>query len=311
MYPDCRAVVSAEGGFPRTRGDVPPGLLREWRRDRLPPHARGCTPRHHHRRPLLLASPARAGMYPPPSSSSPMPPSFPRTRGDVPCRGAAAPLARRLPPHARGCTVLALQPDRPAAASPARAGMYLETLPAAPRRGGFPRTRGDVPLADFDQAFVDGLPPHARGCTRAASVIRDALPASPARAGMYREDQSRPDPRCRFPRTRGDVPHRLVDHVRVHVLPPHARGCTPNDSPADGRPLASPARAGMYRTSGCRRPGRPRFPRTRGDVPPTHRETDMDVALPPHARGCTQDRAAHPHLQRASPARAGMYPCAP
>ena len=194
------------------------------------------------------------------------------------------------------------------AASPARAGMYPRQAGDAQSGHGFPRTRGDVPELEALLGLARQLPPHARGCTPNSAWPRRAWPASPARAGMYRR-QARLALRFRcFPRTRGDVPAPAYVGDDTPPLPPHARGCTAGDEGDDAGQAASPARAGMYPLSARRTGARPRFPRTRGDVPRARRDAKRRVALPPHARGCTVHRTVRFRSHSASPARAGMYP---
>ena len=173
----------------------------------------------------------------------------------------------RLPPHARGCTVVVRIIRRRAVASPARAGMYRACRRRCLTRRGFPRTRGDVPEFGLLIDHSGKLPPHARGCTPFGAPERQPPAASPARAGMYPSSPRGRRPANSFPRTRGDVPG--VRYLRSNdtPLPPHARGCTfgrRRPTQADG---ASPARAGMY-------------PIEDGVGGAAHR-------LPPHARGCT------------------------
>ena len=171
--------------FPRTRGDVPDRREGNQERRALPPHARGCTPAVRSRAGAGTASPARAGMYPGASSGSGPSVRFPRTRGDVPQRFRWVVSWKRLPPHARGCTRADADPRRGRDASPARAGMYPSRSISRRCSGRFPRTRGDVPSYRLAHDSSGGLPPHARGCTRADRRARVDRGASPARAGMY------------------------------------------------------------------------------------------------------------------------------
>ena len=193
-------------------------------------------------------------------------------------------------------------------ASPARAGMYLLAKHCPILGPSFPRTRGDVPIITLLPMRTCQLPPHARGCTRRIGRGRRSQVASPARAGMYRRCESSAEARSSFPRTRGDVPGWRKPFGKCERLPPHARGCTLSSVTGHAPDNASPARAGMYRSIRHDRRIRPRFPRTRGDVPWCSSLSRRSRWLPPHARGCTLRRACGRARHLASPARAGMYP---
>ena len=192
----------------------------------------------------FAASPARAGMYPRGRAASRNRKGFPRTRGDVPRKDLSMNATKKLPPHARGCTVCGPTAMATKSASPARAGMYLERRAGARSGASFPRTRGDVP-ASLRAVFAGAwLPPHARGCTDDGLPGRDAPRASPARAGMYRAREGAPCQPGRFPRTRGDVPYDELAGRSRPRLPPHARGCTrPRDVQRRVRRAPPPPRA--------------------------------------------------------------------
>ena len=214
---------------------------------------------------------------------------FPRTRGDVPPAGTCRMRIGALPPHTRGCTGAGHRLGRRSGASPAHAGMYRLRRRAARRRGGFPRTRGDVPILFGAGEELCSLPPHTRGCTLAKAARLACGTASPAHAGMYRVLTVSPMVLLRFPRTRGDVPGHRDQAVGEEELPPHTRGCTRSSMQLIGARRASPAHAGMYPAiaPACR--WRLSFPRTRGDVPRLGLRRAVQYPLPPHTRGCTPD----------------------
>ncbi len=124
MYRAPGAALHRQRGFPRTRGDVPYAWRLRRAPNLLPPHTRGCTRGRGFPRRSATASPAHAGMYRLGAGGDRARRGFPRTRGDVPLRGALLGSLRALPPHTRGCT----QPQRAqieaGPASPAHAGMY-------------------------------------------------------------------------------------------------------------------------------------------------------------------------------------------
>ena len=134
--------------FPRTRGDGP---LRVWHREvdsTFPPHSRGWTLAPEADRLADTVSPALAGMdrmMTPPAYASR---SFPRTRGDGPTTGPSARRAIRFPPHSRGWTPARASTTSSTRVSPALAGMDLAEPIQDMIATGFPRTRGDGPLAE-------------------------------------------------------------------------------------------------------------------------------------------------------------------
>ena len=247
-------------------------------------------------------------MYPRPFPATIAHPSFPRTRGDVPCARQSRASVPRLPPHTRGCTGGPPAPHVCVGASPAHAGMYRWASSAARMRRGFPRTRGDVPLDAPAHGAQVRLPPHTRGCTPVRRRRGDEADASPAHAGMYRNSAHRSRAPSGFPRTRGDVPYPMQAALIDASLPPHTRGCTRSAHHPARRPRASPAHAGMYLVELFSTLAQSSFPRTRGDVPVGDPGAAVDRELPPHTRGCTLDSAQIREISMASPAHAGMYP---
>ena len=293
--------------FPRTRGDAPVAGEGRAGRDRVPPHARGCTRAQAERMLPAGGSPARAGMHPP-YVSGPSPCSwFPRTRGDAPALAQGSGHVALVPPHARGCTGSTTGRSRPAPGSPARAGMHRWPAAARAGRAGFPRTRGDAPLSGLVIGIGHKVPPHARGCTRLLALRYVDLCGSPARAGMHPWDDSPVNAVGRFPRTRGDAPMTRKGRGKSGLVPPHARGCTPSESDLKARKIGSPARAGMHPHRGQQHAVALRFPRTRGDAPPICLLRVTDVWVPPHARGCIRRWLQAEADSVGSPARAGMH----
>ena len=126
---------------------------------------------------------------------------------------------------------------------------------------------------------------------------------------MYRAHDGGGDLVAGLPRTRGDVPTRLVLPASPAGLTPHARGCTLESARAKFGDAAYPARAGMYPPSVFARGCCSRLPRTRGDVPRHTCQIAATAPLTPHARGCTAHCAPCWRIPAAYPARAGMYLC--
>ena len=210
--------------------------------------------------------------------------SFPRTRGDVPVAYGIFWSGLTFPPHTRGCTHGGGPRDGLREVSPAHAGMYLRKERLWPATLGFPRTRGDVPMAGGPR---DGLrevsPAHAGMYRQGQHGPVEQFPAvSPAHAGMYRQEKPRVEleiHKC-FPRTRGDVPVLSGILFCATRFPPHTRGCTPISNTV------------LWL-------GNQRFPpHTRGCTPISmyHALSSGPRVFPPHTRGCTA------HRQRTWPA---------
>ena len=250
MDPGAQSPVLHPQRFPRTRGDGPDCSpdVRWWRR--VSPHTRGWTPLAPAHRLHREGFPAHAGMDPRWRGTSRRSARFPRTRGDGPrARGPAA-RTRPVSPHTRGWTRAVVARLRPVAGFPAHAGMDL-ILGDGPRVGlGFPRTRGDGPLALDPEIGRLRVSPHTRGWTRASERLVDGNKGFPAHAGMDPSPPSCRRARPGFPRTRGDGPApRPCRSSRVPVSP-HTRGWTRHAGRDPGRIFGFPAHAGMD-------PGRP------------------------------------------------------
>ena len=148
MYRNANTDHIQREGFPRTRGDVPLEEEVAILKDKFPPHTRGCTFSAAVIFALTEVSPAHAGMYRSTGNPISRAPGFPRTRGDVPIKGAKGIGPKTFPPHTRGCTIADDMLALAQAVSPAHAGMYRTTSYHLRFSESFPRTRGDVPL-DF------------------------------------------------------------------------------------------------------------------------------------------------------------------
>ncbi len=192
---------------------------------------------------------------------------FPRTGGDGPYHPEQLASKGALPPHGRGWTVDWNAMTEILQASPARAGMDLTSLKGDNDLLCFPRTGGDGPVRVAHGAKGIPLPPHGRGWTASTELHLRVVKASPARAGMDPREVRDIPLGGGFPRTGGDGP--VVGHVCYlgTWLPPHGRGWTGGREAERAGGSASPARAGMDRSSFCRRTNALRFPRTGGDGP--------------------------------------------
>ncbi len=192
--------------LPRTRGDGPSSSFCPSARTRAPPHPRGWTPWSAAGGDVWEGSPAPAGMDLIASVQWTPRLRLPRTRGDGPpgvcgCCGGA-----RAPPHPRGWTRPADPGARPAAGSPAPAGMDPTPPPIPHHQLRLPRTRGDGPNNNNIGTFVGSAPPHPRGWTHKDSGREEQQDGSPAPAGMDPARWCSRPATARLPRTRGDGP---------------------------------------------------------------------------------------------------------
>ncbi len=303
-----RGCQSCRLGLPRTRGDGPRDVVFRPSQHGAPPHTRGWTAIRGVVAGAAGGSPAHAGMDPACRRAPSHGRRLPRTRGDGPPRHVAIARRGRAPPHTRGWTLDPADDDRDQVGSPAHAGMDPRFLARRRSRTGLPRTRGDGPGAPSNFPGSVTAPPHTRGWTRLDRRTSHSGRGSPAHAGMDPSAGSRPAPGARLPRTRGDGPYTVQGPVAADLAPPHTRGWTHHTGVHRCGRSGSPAHAGMdpWRSSSVRR--FTRLPRTRGDGPRALREARYHVKAPPHTRGWTPRRRAHPCSEGGSPAHAGMDP---
>ena len=181
----CRPTSSrSRQRFPRMRGDGPRYITPMIARAEFPPHARGWTHAESWRVGVPLVSPACAGMDRLASGHRGPLRRFPRMRGDGPIKGAKGIGPKMFPPHARGWTLENPFGVRPAAVSPACAGMDPFVRPVHSDDARFPRMRGDGPGIARAQSSETPFPPHARGWTPAKFPKWSRQSVSPACAGM-------------------------------------------------------------------------------------------------------------------------------
>ena len=234
--------------------------------------------------------------------------SFPRRRGDGPCRSRIVPSLSSFPPQARGWTSLGPHIEGDVTVSPAGAGMDLDFTTTMPACQGFPRRRGDGPVPWRIDFACPGFPPQARGWTVSPAAARVPINVSPAGAGMDRPDPGRPELLGRFPRRRGDGPFHWGIGPDVVRFPPQARGWTRDREDLRRQGGVSPAGAGMDLQGRFRSINGHCFPRRRGDGPRQAQGGRGVSAFPPQARGWTRQRGAGLLRAGVSPAGAGMDP---
>ncbi len=201
-----RSGVAAGAGRPRTRGDLPGSACQVTPFTRSSPHARGSSVADALGVPLGDVVPARAGIFPSPSLTRRRSGSRPRTRGDLPGSLPTSRRGTRSSPHARGSSARRRRCIGPGGVVPARAGIFRCGPHRGRRRGGRPRTRGDLPPTIDGSERARTSSPHARGSSFAGTVPRDQAEVVPARAGIFRRASPCRRSCCGRPRTRGDLP---------------------------------------------------------------------------------------------------------
>ena len=193
-------------GFPRPRGDGPRAPYDGERRHEVPPPTRGWSSARHRGTRGRRGSPAHAGMVPPRLWRISRRCWFPRPRGDGPEVGQLEARSREVPPPTRGWSRTPSGRHGMSAGSPAHAGMVHTRQLRGWLKSGFPRPRGDGPLAELRIELTGTVPPPTRGWSLASSRHRRRVEGSPAHAGMVPCSCAFQEAPTRFPRPRGDGP---------------------------------------------------------------------------------------------------------
>jgi len=238
----------------------------------------------------LIVSPAHAGIDPrhhvPRSDSG----RFPRARGDRPIfdSGHAAPLL--FPPRTRGSTARAPRRQESRSVSPAHAGIDRAFTGLRFVPFGFPRARGDRPLAFMAGKDEKRFPPRTRGSTPSTSSPAPIRAVSPAHAGIDLRLRGGIRGRHRFPRARGDRPEIRIQNLAVTTFPPRTRGSTLVLNATGSFNNVSPAHAGIDPKQLNQKMKEWGFPRARGDRPKKNRPPYVTYGFPPRTRGSTRWR---------------------
>ena len=274
----------------------------------VPPPTRGWTRSLACSRMRAPGSPAHAGMDLTTPSERASSSRFPRPRGDGPGSSGVRITRSVVPPPTRGWT----HPFEAAAAvmqgSPAHAGMDPHRVAKSAYGNGFPRPRGDGPLAIVNRPPPSVVPPPTRGWTPSPRHPGHDGQGSPAHAGMdFGRPRSR-TPRSRFPRPRGDGPWPLGSKADTASVPPPTRGWTQQGQEDGPGGHGSPAHAGMDPTFPESSTKAWRFPRPRGDGPAGTTEILKKQTVPPPTRGWTRADPGGKRRHHGSPAHAGMDP---
>ena len=137
--------AALQPGLPRTRGDRPQGLSRQFAVTTSPPHPRGSTHRQGGQHSAERVSPAPAGIDPTPARPESSRKCLPRTRGDRPYAAVPPAAGTASPPHPRGSTLAFELSVDGIGVSPAPAGIDPRPGSAGRLQPRLPRTRGDRP----------------------------------------------------------------------------------------------------------------------------------------------------------------------
>ncbi len=206
MDPSRRCSGRRRKRFPRPRGDGPPESCQPVRLARVSPPTRGWTRPDNSNRHRGQGFPAHAGMDPRSHHAPYASRRFPRPRGDGPSLLEGTVRRLVVSPPTRGWTVIMHTPVGLADGFPAHAGMdpiwpwlVLAVARFPPHagmdpagrassvwRGGFPRPRGDGPLAVRSIASRIRVSPPTRGWTHVGEQVVGAPGGFPAHAGMDR-----------------------------------------------------------------------------------------------------------------------------
>ena len=166
MDPERDQGLHEQTRFPRTRGDGPGHRWPSAIRRSVSPHTRGWTVGPGKAAGDDEGFPAHAGMDPVPRVEAPAAHGFPRTRGDGPLATAPRAASCLVSPHTRGWTVGQLLLGRLSPGFPAHAGMDPYRSTRSCTSTGFPRTRGDGPVASPRCGCPEWVSPHTRGWTQ-------------------------------------------------------------------------------------------------------------------------------------------------
>ncbi len=311
MVPRRPAPHSHRPRFPRLRGDGPPRFEGAVAGTPVPPPARGWSRWRANATATGCGSPACAGMVPYGVGRIDYAAGFPRLRGDGPVGRLTKTEGGPVPPPARGWSPIGMLLASACVGSPACAGMVPRPARREISTNRFPRLRGDGPLSNRMSWFPTVVPPPARGWSPPKCLGYPPVWGSPACAGMVRGYTGACATERRFPRLRGDGPHRATHRPVPRRVPPPARGWSHVHVHAAVADIGSPACAGMVPTRRLRHCRCTGFPRLRGDGPPACRFSWPPDRVPPPARGWSPGMLTDAKLRQGSPACAGMVPCPP
>ena len=288
MDPLSASFSSVTEWFPRTRGDGPPCLMRRAPVVQVSPHSRGWT---------LICLTQCDPLH-----------GFPRTRGDGPSPAIITHGSGPVSPHSRGWTLDRHLDLFGTQGFPALAGMDHPRVQSHGRPTRFPRTRGDGPVQEHSTRMIAEVSPHSRGWTFTPDGDLAMESGFPALAGMDPLPALQDAHLAGFPRTRGDGPSACSITWPANPVSPHSRGWTRAGAFDPDDRGGFPALAGMDLYARWRSGHGIRFPRTRGDGPPTSVARCSPSRVSPHSRGWTISANRIKQPDDGFPALAGMDP---
>ena len=263
-YSACR-----HPGFPRPRGDGPADRLGAAVHHGVSPPTRGWTTTTRRCSCGTRGFPAHAGMD---RGGRRWPITwmrFPRPRGDGPCAPGAAGCPSWVSPPTRGWTRHHEAGREGDAGFPAHAGMDPVRRHRPRPAVRFPRPRGDGPHLVDPRHLAGRVSPPTRGWTLLRLYAHVRKEGFPAHAGMDRRDDAVLFTFLGFPRPRGDGPPCSCTAGASPRVSPPTRGWTAPSTNARNVTWGFPAHAGMDPARWPPAPASRRFPRPRGDGPPT------------------------------------------
>ena len=284
--------------FPRPRGDGPQLHNSLALSIGVSPPTRGWTGDGALAADCRFGFPAHAGMDLKVSTKAARRWRFPRPRGDGPFFVPGWRDLRWVSPPTRGWTRRCRARQHSACGFPAHAGMDLIDGGHSERYRRFPRPRGDGPALPWHRGHRRAVSPPTRGWTRAADPVAVRAGANP---GGFEDGE-----RLRFPRPRGDGPLTIGGPLVTGKVSPPTRGWTPRRRPQPPAAPGFPAHAGMdpFFWVGPLRDAR--FPRPRGDGPPSATTRRCPHWVSPPTRGWTLEVNDLPAIFDGFPAHAGM-----
>ena len=233
---------------------------------------------------------------------------FPRPRGDGPYTVYSMAEAYTVSPPTRGWPCFCDPRVYCVHGFPAHAGMALYPGPQRIYTRGFPRPRGDGPSTACPARLKTPVSPPTRGWPSVSVLSYTHGIGFPAHAGMAPYGPALVGPAFRFPRPRGDGPSPGCAATHPRQVSPPTRGW-PCPLPALRRLKSGfPAHAGMALCKLRQKRSLPRFPRPRGDGPPSVTVSATAFAVSPPTRGWPGPKLHTPCCCGGFPAHAGMAP---
>ncbi len=209
--------------------------------------------------------PARAGSTPPPMKTTSVAGDHPRTRGEHLAASVPPTLWAGPSPHARGTPRRGVHPRPQRGTIPARAGNTIRRKRRKTLYRDHPRTRGEHVFHYWENVYLGGPSPHARGTRRRGEARAVPTGTIPARAGNTLTAGPGTRTRWDHPRTRGEHSPDTPNFSGLKGPSPHARGTQGTDSLAAFGDGTIPARAGNTLPASSARPSPRDHPRTRGE----------------------------------------------